>query len=67
VFTACQLKNLENSMKNMVRKILPITAGLVIALPAWSTTQPVPEPNIMALFGVGIAAAILIARYMKKK
>jgi hypothetical protein len=54
-------------MKNVVGKISPVTAGLVITLPAWATTQPIPEPNIMALFGVGIASAILIARYMRKK
>lgn len=47
--------------------IVPVAVGLTLASPAWASDVQVPEPNILALFGVGGIAAILIARYRRKK
>jgi hypothetical protein len=37
------------------------------ATPALALFQEGPEPNIMALFGIGAVSAILAARYFGKK
>jgi len=40
---------------------------LAVTTPAWATFAEIPEPNILALFGIGAAGAILLARYLKEK
>jgi hypothetical protein len=40
---------------------------LAAAVPVWATSAQVPEPNILALFGIGAAGAILLARHIKRK
>lgn len=40
---------------------------MAVATPAWALSQEVPEPNILALFGIGAVAAILLGRYLKGK
>ena len=47
--------------------LLLAAAALVTSSAAWALTAQVPEPGSLALFGVGIASAILVARYIKKK
>lgn len=54
--------------KIRTRHILAVgTATLAASTPAWALFQEVPEPNILALFGAGLAGAILVARYINKK
>jgi len=43
------------------------TVLLAAATPVWATSAQVPEPNILALFGIGAAGAILLGRYIKRK
>jgi hypothetical protein len=54
--------------KNRFHHAIVVTiAAITTATPAWAVVQEVPEPNILALFGIGAAGAILVARYFKKK
>ena len=54
--------------ENRVRfTFISTIALLATATPAWALFQEVPEPNILALFGIGAAGAILVGRYLKGK
>ena len=56
------------TMKDRKRiALLSSTALLAGASPVWATSAQVPEPNILALFGIGAAGAILLGRYFKRK
>jgi len=47
-----------------------LAAGIItlaMTTPAWALFQEVPEPNTLALFGLGVAGAILATRYFNKK
>jgi hypothetical protein len=53
---------------NRFHYAIVVTIGtLAASTPAWALFQEVPEPNIVALFGIGAAGAILATRYFKKK
>ena len=50
-----------------LKRIIVGTAALALATQAWAFAQPLPETNIMALFGIGSVGFILFIRHKRKK
>ena len=50
-----------------LKKVIVGTTAVALANPALAVNNFVPEPNIMALFGIGSVGLILFIRHKRKK
>lgn len=50
-------------------KYITTTAVMLIIMPlqAWAGTEAIPEPGVLPLLGMGVAAAIAVKFFRKKK
>jgi hypothetical protein len=55
-------------VRNLSAFATTVVTVMISASPSWASIQPIaiPEPGTIAIFGLGIGAAILINRWKKK-
>ena len=46
-----------------------LTVGAIVlgTTPAFATTMPIPEPSMLGIYGGGVAALVIAARWLRRK